>query len=141
MKKILISILIGVTAMTTSVSMAEDNSLICLAKNIYHEAKGEPLAGKLAVAKVTINRVKSGYFASTICGVVYERGQFSWTTDRRLKVRDKEAWQESVDIARHSLKTGLDDVNLSALYFHNTSVKPRWNKKRIAKIGNHVFYK
>ncbi len=50
----------------------------CLARAVYWESKGEPLAGQLTVAEVIINRARSGRFASTICGVVRQRGQFSF---------------------------------------------------------------
>lgn len=137
MKKLLIAIIIGISSLSAS---ADERSVTCLAKNIYHEARGEPLAGKLAVAKVTMNRVESEQFAKTVCGVVYEKGQFSWTANRALKVIDKQAWQESINIARDAIYNGLDEIKLSALYFHSGSVKPKWAKKRITKIGNHIFY-
>ena len=139
MKKLLIAIILA-TATLAGHAVAENNSVICLAKNIYHEARGEPLAGKLAVAKVTINRVESRQFADTICGVVYERGQFSWTANRSLKVRDRDAWEESLNIARDAVHNGLDEIKLSALYFHSAAIKPKPAKKRITKIGKHVFY-
>lgn len=137
MKKLLISLILGISALN---AIADEKAVNCLAKNIYHEARGEPLAGKLAVAKVTINRVESAQFADTICGVVYEKGQFSWTANRKLKVLDKQAWQESLNIARDAVYNGLDEIRLSALYFHSVSIKPKWTKKRITKIGNHIFY-
>ena len=126
---------------TLAATQATDNSVFCLAKNIYHEARGEPLAGKLAVAKVTLNRVKSPQFANTVCDVVYQRWQFSWTHDKTLRVVDKRAWAEAVNLAKLAIETELEHVKLNALYFHNTSIKPKWNRVKIAKIGNHVFYK
>lgn len=139
MKKFILATLLAI-ATVSGHAVADSNSVICLAKNIYHEARGEPLAGKLAVAKVTINRVESKQFADTICGVVYERGQFSWTANRSLKVVDRNAWQESLNIARDAVHNGLDEVKLSALYFHSTAIKPKPAKRRITKIGKHVFY-
>lgn len=114
----------------------------CLAKNIYHEARGEGLAGKVAVAQVTVNRVKSGRFQNTICAVVYAPSQFSWTLDRRKRVRDKQAWQASVSIARAVLTQAVRLPEFNALYFHTPQVNPRWNRHKIqvARIGNHIFY-
>lgn len=114
----------------------------CLAKNIYHEARGEGLAGKIAVAQVTVNRVHSGKFQPTVCGVVYAPSQFSWTLDRRKRVRDQQAWQASVSIARAVLTQAVRLPEFPALYFHTPQVNPRWNRDKtvVARIGNHIFY-
>ena len=114
----------------------------CLAKNIYHEARGEGLAGKVAVAQVTVNRVASKQFQSTVCGVVYAPSQFSWTLDKRKRVRDEKAWQASVSIARAVLTQAVRLPNFPALYFHTPQVNPRWNRDKtvVARIGNHIFY-
>jgi len=116
--------------------------ILCLAKNIYHEARGEPLEGQVAVAQVTLNRVASGNFQNTICGVVYAERQFSWTLDKRLKVTDVKAWEASVDIAAAVLTKSVPLPNFKALYFHTKQVKPRWNRNKrvVAVIGNHIFY-
>lgn len=114
----------------------------CLAKNIYHEARGEPLDGQIAVAQVTLNRVASGSFQNTVCGVVYAERQFSWTLNKRLKVTDVKAWEASVDIAEAVLTKSVPLPNFKALYFHTKQVKPRWNRNKrvVAVIGNHIFY-
>lgn len=122
-------------------TQADDASVMCLAKNIYYEARGEPKAGKLAVAKVTLNRVASPKFPETVCGVIYQKHQFSWTKNHKRKIVDNSAWRESLELARHAIDTKLTYLNLPALYFHNASVSPKWGKKRVAKIGNHYFYK
>lgn len=114
----------------------------CLAKNIYHEARGEPLEGQIAVAQVTLNRVASKHFHSTVCGVVYAYKQFSWTLDKSKKVRDHKAWQASVNLATAVLTRSIALPDFPALYFHTPQVNPRWNrnKKVLARIGNHIFY-
>jgi N-acetylmuramoyl-L-alanine amidase len=120
-------------------SWAYTNETICLAKNIYHEARGESLKGKLAVAKVTLNRVASGKFKNTVCGVVYQRGQFSWTNSKYKPILDKQAWADSLHIAKLvMLNPELSKIN--AMYYHNLKVKPKWRLERTDKIGNHVFY-
>lgn len=120
---------------------APNTQLICLAKNIYYEARGEPLAGKLAVAQVTLNRVESNKFGNTICKVVYEKNQFSWTK-KPSKLKYGKAWQEALSIAEAAITNGIALQNFDALYFHNKKVKPIWakQKKKLAKIGGHVFY-
>jgi len=115
----------------------------CLAKNIYHEARGENEHGKRAVAQVTLNRVKSPKFKNTICGVVYERNQFSWTKNRtwRWSIPSGKAWAESQQLADKILSKGraLDNMD-GALFFHSTRTNPGWKKRRLAIIGNHIFY-
>ena len=114
----------------------------CLAKNIYHESRNQPLEGQIAVAQVTLNRVASKQFQSTVCAVVYAPSQFSWTLDKRKRVRDQKAWQASISIARAVLTQSVKIPKFPALYFHTTQVNPKWNrsKKVLAKIGDHVFY-
>lgn len=116
--------------------------VVCLAKNIYHEARGEPLHGQVAVAQVTVNRLRAGNYGTSICAVVYKPKQFSWTQIKQPKISDTKAWESSVIVARAVLTNSLPASKFSALYFHTRQVNPRWNKhKQIEKvIGNHVFY-
>ena len=111
---------------------------MCLARNIYHEARGESYLGKLAVAQVTINRTKDPKFPNTICDVVYQPGQFSWTV---LGARKSDA--ESISIAQRALR-GRHELNtFKATYFHNKSTRPAWayKFKKIKTIGTHAFYR
>lgn len=114
----------------------------CLAKNIYYEARGEPLEGQIAVAQVTLNRVRSPQFHSTVCGVVYAYKQFSWTLDKDRRIRDRKAWSDAVDLAAAVLTKSIHLPHFPALYFHTPQVNPRWNrgKRVVARIGNHIFY-
>lgn len=117
----------------------------CLAKNIYYEAPDESYEGKLAIATVTMNRVKSKSFPKTVCGVVYEHGkkgcQFSWTCGHRAPF-NKLTFRESEKIAIDVLTNNVRLASIkNALYFHNTSVLPKWEFAHpIKKIGNHIFY-
>ncbi len=121
-------------------SWVYNNETVCLAKNIYHEARGESIRGKLAVAKVTLNRVTSGKFKQTICGVVYQRGQFSWTNSKYKPILDKQAWTDSLHIAK-LVMLNPELSKTQAMYYHNTKVKPNWRQlERVDKIDNHVFY-
>ena len=121
---------------------AKQSDIECLAKNIYHESRGEPLHGKIAVAQVTVNRVRSGLFHNTICGVVYAPSQFSWTLDKTKRVRDTKAWQSALEISRAVLTQTVALPNFTATHFHAKQLKPRWakTKTRVAVIGNHIFY-
>jgi len=114
----------------------------CLAKNIYHEARGEPFHGQVAVALVTVNRVASGLFQNTVCKVVYAHRQFSWTLDKTKKVKDSKAWASAVEVATAVLSRQIYKPDFTAVYFHTRQVRPKWAKTKtiIAKIGNHIFY-
>ena len=120
----------------------------CLAQNIYYEAGSEPRNGKIAVAEVTMNRVKNKQFPRTVCGVVHQKTnnvcQFSWVCIGKKQAKNAAAWRESVKIAENILiskkKYGIIG---NALYFHADYVDPAWadDKNLIAQIGNHIFYK
>jgi spore germination cell wall hydrolase CwlJ-like protein len=120
----------------------------CLARNVYFEAAGEPRNGKIAVAEVTMNRVKSNQFPRSVCAVVNQkiRGtcQFSWVCEGKKTVyRNSDAWKDSVKIAENILISKHHyGIIGSAKYFHADYVDPAWaaNKKLIRKIGNHIFY-
>jgi spore germination cell wall hydrolase CwlJ-like protein len=118
--------------------------LECLATGIYFESKSEPLLGQLAVGKVIVNRAKSGgRFPSSYCGVLFQRGQFSFIRGRSLPSapRAGRQWQTAVAIAR-IVDSGLKaSAAESALFFHARYVSPGWRLKRIAMIGNHIFYR
>ena len=121
---------------------AKAQDIECLAKNIYHEARGEPFHGQVAVALVTVNRVASGLFQDTICKVVYAHRQFSWTLDKNKKVRDSKAWASAVEIATAVLSRQIHQPDFTAVYFQTKQVLPKWAKTKTitARIGNHIFY-
>jgi hypothetical protein len=126
--------------------------LDCLTKNIYWEAASEPFEGKVGVAQVTMNRVESGKFADTVCGVVYQKNivyqkticQFTWFCEETHKIRPiyKAQWKESEEVAKKVLLENFRLPSLkNALYYHADYVNPNWGFQKIGKIGNHIFYK
>lgn len=122
---------------------ASEQEINCLAENMYHEARGESIKGQIAVAQVTLNRVlHDTHFKSNICGVVYEKSQFSWTADKGKRVRDNKTWQMTKALAI-SVLDGYNRIpDFNALYYHANHVKPRWSRTKqfITTIGSHVFY-
>jgi len=123
---------------------AGSHELDCLATGIYFEAKSEPLAGQLAVGQVIANRAQSGgRFPSTYCGVLFQRGQFSFVHGRSLPhVSHASAqWQTAVAIAKIVDEGLKDSVVGNALFFHARYVSPGWHLKRVASIGNHIFFR
>ena len=141
----------------TSYKISKDHSKLkdirCLAMNVYHEARGEPLAGKHAVAAVTLNRTAARQFPNDVCEVVYQRNfsrrhkryisAFSWTNDKITDIPENSAsWLEAVKIAKQVYYLEVKSEVKEALFFHADYVKPRWAKQkhRVAKIGRHIFY-
>lgn len=123
--------------------MATHEDVTCLAKNIYHEARGESFFGQLAVAQVTINRLTSGKFGKTLCDVVYAKHQFSWTNKKQKQALvDKEAWVSAVKIAKSIIRNTNSIPDLKATHYHANHVNPRWAryKEKVAVIGKHIFY-
>ena len=120
------------------------HELECLATGVYFESKSEPLAGQLAVGKVIANRAQSGgRFPSTYCGVLFQRGQFSFVRGHSLPSvpHSNKMWQTAVAIAK-IVDQGLKESEVgSALFFHARYVSPGWHLKRVASIGNHIFYR
>lgn len=129
------------------------NEVQCLAENIYYEAASESFEGKLAVAQVTLNRVNSGKFAKTVCGVVKQKDvingvmvcQFSWFCNQAYNMaRNKYQWEESVLVAKKALTSEVAHDTLhreKAMYYHANYVNPKWNLPKITQIGAHIFYK
>ncbi|GAC1518429.1 MAG: hypothetical protein NVS2B5_30760 [Beijerinckiaceae bacterium] len=122
----------------------------CLAEAIYFEARSEPEEGQAAVAQVVLNRVSSGLYPTSVCGVVYQNRhrwhacQFSFACEgKSLRVNDSESWDTATRIADAVMdgKTYLADVGGST-HYHANYVRPRWAKrlKKMDVIGHHIFY-
>lgn len=121
---------------------ANTTEIDCLARNVYFEARGEGRNGMRAVAHVTMNRVESRKFRNTVCGVVYQPSQFSWTI-RGGGRPGGSSWSQSRDIARDVYTKADDNDNTGgATYFHARGSRPSWSFRftRTAVIGNHSFY-
>lgn len=133
--------------------MVLSSALICLASNLFFESRGEPVAGQIAVAHVTMNRAKQN--KDNVCRVVLKRKQFSWTATRvKSSAQGKKvgrgpihkepiAWAHAVVIAQLTLWDVLPNSVGKATHFHATSVNPYWASSYVVVgiIGNHVFYK
>ena len=135
----------------------------CLALNIYHEARSDSFAGKLAVADVTINRVESNLFPNNICDVVYQtvmrinwkgeevparnKCQFSWYCDGKSdEPREALPWAESQSIANIFLTSEkFRGITEGATHYHTHHVSPNWKNDRgmqvVGTIGEHLFYR
>jgi len=136
----------------------DSKELNCLTLAIYKEARGESNLGQQLVGKVVLNRVEDPYFPDTICKVVYQKNQFSWTKDKKgsgrllkgdlrgLNPKDRAAYLEAKIIALSLIKEGFEvpEKYKDALYFVHNKVykKQKWltGLKFIGKVGSHRFY-
>ena len=120
-----------------------DEQQECLAGAVYFESKGEPLRGQLSVAEVILNRTRSGRFPASVCGVVKQRGQFSFVRGGRIPAiaRASLAWKRAVAIAHIAREKLAHGGAPKALFFHARYVSPRWGLTRVAAVGNHIFYR
>ena len=117
----------------------------CLAQAVYFEARGEPLAGQLAVARVVFNRATSGLYPPDYCAVVTQRSQFSFVKGGRIPEANtsSEAWRRARAIAQIAHRDLWQSEARDALYFHASYVNPSWarRKTQLARIDTHVFYR
>lgn len=131
-------------------ALAQMKQFDCLTTAIYYEARSEPAAGRIAVGKVVLNRVKSRYYPNSICKVVFEGAsrktgcQFTFTCDGSMQVPPRDAgWDRSREAALNAW-LGLSDVTIGhATHYHTVSVEPKWahTLMRTADVGSHVFYR
>lgn len=122
---------------------AEDH--VCLAKNIYFEARNESLKGRMAVALVTLKRVQDPRYPNTVCGVVYDNKQFSWYSDGLSdRPRDHNSYADIALLASAMLdtETVIFDFTYGSTHYHADYVSPYWNKYMVrkVKIDTHIFY-
>jgi hypothetical protein len=125
----------------------KEKEIDCLARAIYYEARGESEIGKKAVAMVTINRANSSKFPDSICRVVYEKGQYSWTRGKAPRIKDFSSYYEIRGIAENMYNSyyigRIVPRNLkklkNALYFSAYGFNNK-NLKFVTKIGGHRFY-
>ena len=120
-----------------------DDDLICLAMNIYWEARNQSVAGQLAVAQVTLNRVLDPRYGENVCEVVYEHMQFSWYWDGKSDVpMEINAWERAYLIASAALD-GSGHVELEGVtHYHAVYSRPFWRAYmvKVAEIDDHIFY-
>ncbi len=130
-----------VSQQNTSGSLSKE--MQCLAGTIYFESKGESLDGQLAVAKVVLERVASSRFPNSICGVVYQRRQFSFVRNGRMpKIhKSRKTWRNAVAIAKIATEDLWESRVEGALFFHATYVSPGWKLKRVGRVDKHIFYR
>jgi len=116
-----------------------------LALNMYHEARGEGPIAMQMVGEVTLNRVESVNYPNSICEVVYQKGQFSWTRKKDQKPNEKESWDLAMKIAEDLVNGDIHYIDNGATHFLNPSdisKTPGWARRfeKVGKYGSHIFY-
>jgi len=141
-----------------------DRSTECLALNMYHESRGQGIAGELAVTAVVLNRVNDKRYPNTICEVVEQgptraswqdpkvrfpikhRCQFSWFCDGKSDTpRNKKIYNRMYDLADAILgnESSFLDITGGATHYHADYVSPAWakTKTKTVEIQDHIFYR
>ena len=133
-------------------------SVICLALNVYHEAKNQSFIGQVAVAQVVMNRVKDNRYPNNICDVVKQgltykwntsipirnKCQFSWYCDGKPdRPINKQAWFKAKQVASIVLDGSMVDFTEGSTHYHAHYVYPSWRKTKtkVARIDSHIFYR
>jgi spore germination cell wall hydrolase CwlJ-like protein len=123
--------------------MLAEMALVCLSLNVYWEARNQPLAGQLAVAQVTMNRVHHEDYPNDVCSVVYDHKQFSWYWDGESDIpKEEKAWERAMIVASAAM-AGSGHVELQdSLHYHAVYAQPYWKDSMayVTTIGDHVFY-
>ena len=104
--------------------LVDDESLTCLAKNVYFEARNQSIVSQLAVSEVVMNRVQDENFPNTVCGVIYEAQHSTWYKEKIL--------------------TGYNEnLTNGALWYHAYYVNPKWaqEKTKTVEHEDHIFYR
>jgi len=117
----------------------------CLAQNIYWEARNESLKGQIAVALVTMERVRDARYPGNVCSVVYDNKQFSWYWDGLPdRPKNKKKFEEIALIASAVLDsdTSMYDFTYGATHYHADYVEPYWSQYMVrkTKVDTHIFY-
>lgn len=118
--------------------------LACLALAVYFEARGEPLAGQVAVAQTIVERVQDDRWPGTVCAVVYQPRHFEFYWDGKPEtVRDNWAWDRAMRVADAVASGVRNETCAGATHYHATYVRPWWVDlvQPVCVVGNHVFYR
>jgi hypothetical protein len=122
----------------------------CLAEAIYFESRSEPEDGQAAVAQVVLNRVRSGIYPTTVCGVVYQDRnrpfacQFTFACEgKSLRIEEPGPWAVATRIAQDVVSGANYNAKVGeAVNYHANYVSPFWvgYLRKVDRIGAHIFY-
>lgn len=121
-------------------------AVVCMALNIYFEARSEPLVGQLGTAHTVMNRMASPKYPDDACSVIYQHKQYSWYSDGKSdKPKDTTAYLEATILAQRVLAGDTLDITEGAMWYHADYVEPYWADPQhvefVVKLGKHLFYR
>ena len=122
----------------------ENHDVLCMAMNVYHEARGSNLEDKIAVTEVVLNRAMDTRWPNGICDVVWQNWQFSWTMDDLTDMPyEDEAWIEAQTVASMVYKGYTYNLLDGHDHYHTLMVNPQWSKygEDILELGQHLYMK
>ncbi|MBU6164860.1 MAG: cell wall hydrolase [Alphaproteobacteria bacterium] len=131
--------LANLVQMVAAAPAAADADLDCLATAVWFESRGEALEGQLAVAQAVVNRAQSGRWGKGVCGVIKAPRQFNFVAARVQ--RGTATFTIAMAVARIAMQGLWHDIAEGAHSFHAARLNPRWRLTRVARVGNHVFYR
>jgi len=137
-----ICLVFGVSATFTATLQAESydsTQISCMAKNAYHESRGDGEKGMLATIFVVLNRTKDRRFPSTPCKVIAQPNQFEWYGKGKT-IKEPEMYDKAKRLVHEVLGGKHKDVTCGAIYFNAHHKSPN-NSKFTVRIGNHSFFK
>lgn len=126
-------------------SPSKPSPMQCLTANAYQEARGEGTEGMIGVTNVVMNRVGSKAYPNSVCKVVFQPYQFSWTlvyNHTSFEITEEDKWNEALAIATAALDGELPDLVKGARFYYNPNkVNPDWAKKmkEATVINNHRY--
>lgn len=117
-----------------------DSDVYLMSQIVYAESNSEPYEGKVAVASVILNRLRSPGFPKTIEGVIKQKGAFSCVKNGKINVVPDE---NSYRAVLEALKG--NDPTSKAVFFYNPKIATsEWmfkvDKHSVKTIGNHIFF-
>ena len=124
-------------------------TLVCLSLTVFFEARGEDVAGQLAVAQVVLNRVEASGWRDNVCDVVHQGGeaspdcQFSWYCDGKSDTPwETKAWEQALLVASAALAGSGHGVLKDATHYHADYASPDWAEGLtvLAVFGRHIYY-
>ena len=151
MTKLVLAAALGVVPMNSNTKPVTAHSVVldkrehkCLTEAVYYEARNDTEKGQQAVADVVLNRVEHKSYPNSVCKVVYQKGQFSWSKNKPA-VKEKAAWEKAEKLAERKLKRQYalvrEDVTSGATHFQK-SEKGWKGTVKIGKIGkHHTFFR
>jgi len=133
-------------------------AVMCLALNLYFEARDQPVVGQLAVGFSTMNRVKDERYPDTVCEVVKQAKYHAWDMENPIRHKCQYSWfcdgmsdvptndkamLEATILAANIFYGKVTDISTGATHYHATYVNPYWadHMTVLFRIDDHIFYR